>query len=87
MLVVFGLVAFDNAVAIIDAFPHLFPDAPTLPSPTALVKALLVSPVRYDTHRVLGLKQALDRLRRKSRSFYLASGVFEGRIRIDLILL
>ena len=34
-----------------------------------------------------GLQQALRRLRAKSRSFYLASGVFQGRLRVDLILL
>ena len=33
------------------------------------------------------MQQALARLRTKSRSFYLASGVFQGRLRIDLILL
>lgn len=38
-------------------------------------------------NRITGLSQALVRLRKKSRSFYLASGVFQGRLRIDLILL
>ena len=33
------------------------------------------------------MQQALGRLRAKSRSFYLASGVFQGRLRIDLVLL
>ncbi|KIX06153.1 uncharacterized protein Z518_04127 [Rhinocladiella mackenziei CBS 650.93] len=57
ILVVWGSVAFDNAIAILDAFPQEFP-----------VNALTV-------------------LARKSRSFYLASGVFAGRLRIDLVLL
>ncbi|KAL8929749.1 MAG: hypothetical protein Q9172_000306 [Xanthocarpia lactea] len=86
-LIVFGLVAFDNALAILNTFPHLFPTVPPLPSPVQLVKALLVSPSRYQDERILGLQEALERLRKKSRSFYLASGVFQGRLRIDLILL
>ncbi|KAL8914373.1 MAG: hypothetical protein Q9171_001003 [Xanthocarpia ochracea] len=86
-LIVFGLVAFDNALAILNTFPHLFPAVSPLPSPVQLVKALLVSPSRYQDERILGLQEALQRLRKKSRSFYLASGVFQGRLRIDLILL
>ncbi|KAL8941902.1 MAG: hypothetical protein Q9216_001975 [Gyalolechia sp. 2 TL-2023] len=86
-LIVFGLVAFDNALAILDTFPTLFPVVPTLPSPVQLVKALLVSPTQYDVQHIRGLQEALGRLRKKSRSFYLASGCFQGRLRIDLILL
>ncbi|KAL9103126.1 MAG: hypothetical protein Q9163_001806 [Psora crenata] len=86
-LIVFGLIAFDNAFAILQTFPSLFLTLPTLPSPLLLIKALLVSPSLYDEDRIEGLKQALARLRAKSRSFYLASGVFHGRLRVDLILL
>ena len=42
---------------------------------------------QYDQDRIDGMQEALSRLRQKSRSFYLASGVFHGRLRIDLILL
>ncbi|OTA56877.1 terpenoid synthase [Hypoxylon sp. EC38] len=35
----------------------------------------------------LGIREAIEILRRKSRSFYLASSVFPGRLRIDLVLL
>lgn len=87
ILVVFGLVAFDNATAILNAFPSLFPTVPALPSPVLLVRALLVPTSQYDDFRISGLAQALARLRAKSRSFYLASGTFEGRLRVDLILL
>lgn len=52
-----------------------------------MVKALLVPVSQYDHKRINGLREALGRLRRKSRSFYLASGCFQGRLRIDLILL
>lgn len=87
ILIVFGLIAFDNALAILQAFPKLFPTVPALPSPVLLVKALLTPTSSYDDNRVEGLSQALARLKQKSRSFYLASGVFQGRLRIDLILL
>ncbi|MCJ1416334.1 hypothetical protein MMC32_002669 [Xylographa parallela] len=87
LLIVFGLVAFDNALAILQAFPLMFPKVPVLPSPVMLVRGLLVPIANYDEQRIKGLKEALERLRRKSRSFYLASGVFQGRLRIDLVLL
>lgn len=86
-LIVFGLVAFDNALAILEAFPSLFPTLPAMPSPLLLIKALLIGSDRYDNERIFGIQQAVARLQKKSRSFYLASSVFQGRLRIDLILL
>jgi len=86
-LIVFGLVAFDNALSIILTFPSLFPIAPGLPSPILLVKALLVDVSDYDQERIHGIQEAVSRLQKKSRSFYLASSVFPGRLRIDLTLL
>ena len=65
----------------------MFPTIPILPSPILLVRALLLSTKSYDEERIEGLGQALGRLRAKSRSFYLASGVFHGRLRADLVLL
>ena len=87
VLIVFGLIAFDNALAILQAFPSLFPLVPSLPSPRLLVHALLIPSNAYVDTRIEGLQQALVCLRAKSRSFYLASGVFQGRLRIDMILL
>ncbi|KAL9584448.1 MAG: hypothetical protein Q9212_002114 [Teloschistes hypoglaucus] len=87
VLIVLGLIAFDNALAILNTFPTLFSSVPSLPTPDLLVRALLVSPERYDYQRIVGLQEALQRLRKKSRSFYIASGCFQGRLRIDLILL
>lgn len=86
-LVVWGATAYDNAVAVLDAFPDHFAHVPGTPSPTLLLKGLFLSTSKYDTGRLEGLKKALSVLARKSRSFYLASGVFAGRLRIDLILL
>jgi 15-cis-phytoene synthase/lycopene beta-cyclase len=84
-LIVFGLVAFDNAVAVLNTFPAHFPKVPELPTPALLVRALLVPAAAYDDDRILGLRQSVQRLKNKSRSFYLASGTFSGRLRIDLI--
>ncbi len=87
VLIVFGLVAFDNAVAVLDSFPDLFRPWTGLPSPLLLVEALLLPPTQYDELRLQGYKEALDRLQRKSRSFFIASGVFPSKMRRDLILL
>ncbi|KAL8806819.1 MAG: hypothetical protein Q9182_001079 [Xanthomendoza sp. 2 TL-2023] len=86
-LIVLGLVAFDNALAILHTFPRTATNVQRLPSPIQLVRALLVSPSEFEDARIVGLQEALKRLRKKSRSFYLASGFFQGRLRIDLILL
>jgi 15-cis-phytoene synthase/lycopene beta-cyclase len=86
-LIVFGLVAFDNAIAILHAFPVHFPSVPALPSPLLLVRALLLPAGAYDEDRIDGLSQAVERLRQKSRSFYLASAAFPARLRVDLIVL
>lgn len=87
ILIVFGQVAFDNALAILEAFPSLFISVPVLPSPALLVQALLMSPAKFDKNRILGIQEAVTRLKKKSRSFYMASAIFSGRLRINLILL
>lgn len=87
VLIVFGLGAFDNALAIIDAFPDAFESAPECPSPVMLIKALYMTWTEDRKARVRGIQEAVERLCRKSRSFYLASSTFTGRLRIDLILL
>jgi 15-cis-phytoene synthase / lycopene beta-cyclase len=86
-LVVFGLTAFENALAVVEALPDLFPTVPTLPDPSLLMQALFLSPSKYDTSRIDGIKLALTNLSAKSRSFYLASSIFTGRLRVDLVLL
>jgi 15-cis-phytoene synthase/lycopene beta-cyclase len=52
-----------------------------------LMRALLISPADYDAARLAGLQDAVLRLKRKSRSFYLASSTFPGLLRADLLLL
>ncbi len=87
MLIVFGQLAFDNALAVLYTFPGLFKNSPTLPSPASLIRALLTPCNKYDDARLKGLREAVHRLERKSRSFYLASSTFPRALRIDLVLL
>ncbi|KAL5114224.1 hypothetical protein ACEQ8H_007876 [Pleosporales sp. CAS-2024a] len=86
-LIVFGQLAFDNALAVLYTFPSLFPNPPSMPTPADLVSALWVSPYKYDGARLAGLQDAVVRLKRKSRSFYLASATFPAPLRSDLLLL
>lgn len=86
-LIVFGQLAFDNALAVLYTFPALFPKPPVLPWPPVLMKALLTPTTKYDHERIVGLQDAVIRLRKKSRSFYLASSTFPGPLRTDLLLL
>jgi len=87
VMIVFGMATCDNALAVLDTFPTLFPEAPAIPGPGLVAKALLTPSSVYDKERITGLQDAISRLRRKSRSFYLASGTFSGRLRIDLVIL
>lgn len=87
LLIVFGLVAFENALAVLHAFPRIWPSVPTLPSPLLLVQSLLLPTRSYDEERIDSLKKSVARLQTKSKSFYVASATFPGRIRIDLIFL
>lgn len=86
-LIVFGQLAFDNALAVLYTFPGLFADPSLLPSPLLLMRALLTPTSKYDAERLKGLDEAVHRLKRKSRSFYLASATFPGPLRADLLLL
>ncbi|KAH6888398.1 Squalene/phytoene synthase-domain-containing protein [Thelonectria olida] len=87
ILIVWGQVAFDTALAVLHTFPELFPKSNGLPGFGLLLQAILLPKARYDKEKISGLVNAASILRRKSRSFYLASGTLEGRIRIDFIQL
>lgn len=91
-MVVLGLIAFDYSATLIHTFPELSPHARYLSPVTAIQVLLFDTSLQngrsaYHVDRISGLGQAIDRLERKSRSFYLASSTFEGPLRIDLILL
>ncbi|OIW31000.1 terpene synthase [Coniochaeta ligniaria NRRL 30616] len=86
-LIVFGLATFDQYLAVIYAFPHLFPEVPQSPTPLMLLQGRFTGTNEYDMKRIEGIQEAVKRLKAKSRSFYLASSAFTGRLRIDLVLL
>ena len=86
-LIVFGQIAFDYALSLLYTSPSLFPSVAELPSPLSLSQALYLQPPPQDVARTAGLVDAVKRLQKKSRSFYLASATFPGRLRNDLILL
>ncbi|KAF3274107.1 hypothetical protein TWF970_008098 [Orbilia oligospora] len=52
-----------------------------------MIRGLGISVRNYTPRRVSNLRDAILKLQNKSRSFSLASSVFEGRLRIDLVLL
>jgi 15-cis-phytoene synthase / lycopene beta-cyclase len=85
VLITFGIVGSSHALAICHAFPVEFPELPP-PMNWSVIKRFLPS-ATHDETRIEGFRQAVDRLQKKSRSFYLASSAFSGRLRIDLILL
>ncbi|KAA8909544.1 Squalene/phytoene synthase-domain-containing protein [Sphaerosporella brunnea] len=87
VLITFGLVCFDYAVALTTAFPSLFPESqPPLHKQLLFgISALFTCKFPRDAYH--SLPECIAILRAKSRSFYLASGVFEGRLRLDLISL
>lgn len=87
ILVVFGVAAFDKAVAVCDTFPERFEQPADALPVMDLLRARFTSATTYDMHRINGIKEAVSRLQKKSRSFYIASSVFPGRLRIDLTLL
>ncbi|KAJ6262054.1 hypothetical protein Dda_2857 [Drechslerella dactyloides] len=88
ILITFGQLAFDHTLAVLNGFPEIFLTAiPSWPSIGLLVRGLSIPVKDYPARRILGLRNAVSKLNGKSRSFSLASSVFEGRLRIDLTLL
>ncbi|KAF3221241.1 hypothetical protein TWF191_007207 [Orbilia oligospora] len=88
MLITFGQLAFDHTLAVINGFPEIFNFAiPSWPSLSIMIRGLGISVRNYTPRRVSNLRDAILKLQNKSRSFSLASSVFEGRLRIDLVLL
>ncbi|KAF3918074.1 hypothetical protein ABW21_db0206340 [Orbilia brochopaga] len=88
ILITFGQLAVDHTLAVLNANPEIFPSPiPSWPSLYLLVRGLSIPVEDYPSKRILGLRKAITKLYGKSRSFSLASSVFEGRLRIDLTLL
>ncbi|KAI5777150.1 Lycopene beta-cyclase [Geopyxis carbonaria] len=85
VMIVIGLVAVDYALALEASFPSLYPA--TTPFWTCVSAAGALFRTSFPRDEYAGIPASVDLLRRKSRSFYLASAVFEGRLRLDLISL
>ncbi|KIV99508.1 bifunctional lycopene cyclase/phytoene synthase [Verruconis gallopava] len=83
-MIVFGLVAFDHALAILHAFASDTENVQNLPSPAKLIQALLKPKSDYDFERLEGIRDAIKRLKHKSHSFYLASGHLEANFALIL---
>lgn len=88
LMIVFGLVAMDNAIALHEykALISINPVGET-PSIPRLVIPFLNDNVQYDLNLLRDLSQAVSILQKKSQSMYLGSATFEGQLRIDLISL
>ncbi|KAF2669846.1 Lycopene beta-cyclase [Microthyrium microscopicum] len=87
VLVVFGQIAIDTTLAIIENTGNTNPCPSTLPGPVEIFNAIITPYTAFDDSRTAGLKDGVSRLKAKSRSFYLASAMFRGNLRNDLILL
>lgn len=85
--IVFGQIVIDHSLAILTAFPDVFPVIPALPSPMLVVRAVITPTEAYDARRLSDMRDAVERLRAKDRSFIVASAVFEGRLRADFLIL
>lgn len=87
LIIVCGLTCTEHYMAVLITFPSLFPSLPPYPPPSLLLSALTTPEDDYPADRLLGMKDAVDRLRGKSRSFWVASSAFDGRLRVDLLML
>lgn len=89
-MIVFGQVAFDKSYAIITANPALSTvERDGTPSVSLLLRALVLSfsssSDAYDHEAIDRLRHASKTLQNKSRSFWIASALFESSLRIDLV--
>ena len=78
----------DKSLAIHDLYPDVYPLKPaTFPSPISVIRSMITPPSHYPPERLEDLRIALSLLEKKSKSFYTASMVFEGRLKLDLLSL
>ncbi|KAA8644423.1 terpene cyclase [Aspergillus tanneri] len=86
VMVVFGLVAIDNAAAVYQ-YMVATSDAVKDPSILQLIVLFLTHRREYDRNFISGLSQAVYDLQSKSQSMYLGSMLFDSPLQIDLIFL
>ena len=78
----------DKSLAIHDLYPDFYPLKPaSFPSPISVMRSMIAPPSTYPPERLEDLRIALSLLEKKSKSFYTASMVFEGRLKLDLLSL
>lgn len=87
MLVVFGCVAVDFTMAVHDVSAASWGIPQHQPNARSIIRCILASADEYPQGRLSALASAADVVRRKSRSFWTASFVFEGALRLDLLSL
>lgn len=78
----------DYSLAIHDTYPEHYPLEPNcFPSIPSVLKSVITAPEMYDTARLDHLKIAIALLRAKSKSFYVASLLLDGKLKLDLLSL
>lgn len=89
VMVVFGLVTVDHAVAIAEYDTVMSKPADSRqPSLARIFWSYMTSQSRsLDIRFLEGLNAAIEKLSQKSQSMYLGSAMFQDRLRIDLVLL
>jgi 15-cis-phytoene synthase/lycopene beta-cyclase len=87
-MIVFGLVAIDNAIALHEymGFTSTTPVGET-PSIARLIVPFINDNRQYDLNFLRNFSQAVSILQKKSQSMWLGSAIFEGQLRMDLISL
>ncbi|RAL17586.1 Lycopene beta-cyclase [Aspergillus homomorphus CBS 101889] len=88
-MIVLGLIAVDHAIATAQYQIAAVPDEKNkaFPSFWALLVGYLRRDDIYDAAFITELLDAVNTLQKKSQSMYMASAVFQGQLRIDLIFL
>ncbi|KAJ6104419.1 Bifunctional lycopene cyclase/phytoene synthase [Penicillium sp. IBT 18751x] len=89
VMVVFGLVTVDHALAIAEYDTVMSKPADSRqPSVAQIFWSYMTSQSRsFDVRFLEGLNAAIEKLSQKSQSMYLGSAMFQDRLRIDLVLL
>ncbi|SCV70134.1 BQ2448_1528 [Microbotryum intermedium] len=88
VMVVFGLAACDHCLAIYDATPNYEFSSTTKHRPIfGLLRTVVTRPQSLPYARLSDLNAAVALLREKSKSFYTANFVFEGRLQLNLLSL
>ncbi|KAK4705482.1 15-cis-phytoene synthase / lycopene beta-cyclase, partial [Phenoliferia sp. Uapishka_3] len=87
VLVVFGTVAIDFTMAVHDLCATTWGLSQQRIGTFSVIQCIIASPDKYPQERLGALRDAADIVRRKSRSFWTASFVFEGPLKLDLLSL